>query len=127
MLSIRLNFTPSQIYRRQILTCKGKNIMTQRLDYRTIAPEGMKTLLAVHAYTEDCGLPHTLLELVNLRCSQINGCAYCLDMHSKNLLKAGVSIDKLMLVSAWHEARELFSEKEQAALTWAERLTRIAD
>jgi AhpD family alkylhydroperoxidase len=64
---------------------------------------------------------------VYLRVSQINGCAYCIDMHSRDLLKEGVTIDKLVLVPAWREARTLFSDAECAALAWAETVTRVAD
>jgi AhpD family alkylhydroperoxidase len=63
---------------------------------------------------------------VYLRVSQINGCAFCINMHSRDLMKAGVPMDKLMLLSAWHEARGLFTPTEQAALQWAEAVTLIA-
>ncbi len=61
-----------------------------------------------------------------LRVSQINGCAYCIDMHSRDLLKGGLSTDKLVLVPVWHEAGEVFSKRERAALAWAETVTRVA-
>ena len=68
-----------------------------------------------------------LIDLVYLRVSQINGCAYCIDMHSRDLLQGGVPIEKLVLVPAWREAGRLFSEKEQAALAWSETVTRVAE
>jgi AhpD family alkylhydroperoxidase len=71
-------------------------------------------------------LPETLVLLVYLRVSQINGCAYCIDMHSRDLLAKGVAIEKLVLVPAWREAGELFDGKERAALAWAETVTRVA-
>jgi AhpD family alkylhydroperoxidase len=64
---------------------------------------------------------------VYLRVSQINGCAYCIDMHSRDLLKLGVPIDKLVLVPVWHEAGNLFSARERAAFAWAETVTRVAE
>lgn len=101
--------------------------MGKRLDYRTTSPEAMKALLAVHSYLENCGLEASLLELVYLRCSQINGCAYCLDMHAHKLVKDGIPVDKLILLSSWREASALFSLREQVALAWAERVTRISE
>jgi AhpD family alkylhydroperoxidase len=72
-------------------------------------------------------LPKTLVDLVFLRASQINGCAYCIDMHSRELLKAGVAVDKLVLVPARREAGALFDVREQAALAWAETVTRVSE
>jgi len=68
-----------------------------------------------------------LIDLVYLRVSQINNCAYCLDMHPRDLLKKGVRIEKLMLVQAWAEAGTFFDERERAALAWAETVTRVAE
>ena len=100
--------------------------MSMRLDYQKLAPAGMRALGGVYLYVGNCGLPKTLIDLVYLRCSQINGCAYCIDTHSRDLMKEGVAVDKLMLVSAWREAGEVFSEKERAALRWAEELTLVS-
>ena len=99
--------------------------MTMRLDYQKLAPAGMRALGGVYLYVGNCGLPKALIDLVYLRCSQINGCAYCIDSHSRDLAKEGVPLDKLMLVSAWREAGEVFSDKERAALRWAEELTLV--
>jgi AhpD family alkylhydroperoxidase len=101
--------------------------MTQRLDYTTIAPSGVKALGGVYGYILQCGLPTSLVNLVYLRTSQINGCAYCIDMHSRDLIKGGLAIEKLVLVQAWREAGGLFDPRERAALAWAETVTRVAD
>jgi AhpD family alkylhydroperoxidase len=101
--------------------------MTQRMDYAAAAPGGMKALASVHGYVSQSGLPATLTDLVYLRVSQINGCAYCIDMHGRDLLKADLPVEKLLLVSAWDEAGSLFSDQEKAALKWAEVVTRVSD
>ena len=101
--------------------------MTQRMNYAAAAPGGIKALGAVYGYVAQSGLPAALIELVYLRISQINGCAYCIDMHSRALLKAGLPVDKLVLVPAWDEAGPLFSDREKAALRWAEAVTRVSD
>jgi AhpD family alkylhydroperoxidase len=75
----------------------------------------------------ECGLDETLLTLVYQRISQINGCAYCLDMHTRDLIAKGVSVEKLALLQAWPEAGDLFDERERAALAWAETVTRVAE
>jgi AhpD family alkylhydroperoxidase len=100
--------------------------MTQRLDYTKIAPNGVKALGGVYGYIMQSGLPNELVDLVYLRVSQINGCAYCLDMHTRDLIKMGVKVEKLALVQAWEEGGSLFSETERAALAWAETVTRVA-
>lgn len=101
--------------------------MTERLDYTHIAPAGAKALGGVHGYVTQSKLPKTLVNLVYLRVSQINNCAYCLDMHTRDLLKSGVKIEKLALLQAWAEAGDLFDERERAALAWAETVTRVAE
>lgn len=100
--------------------------MTQRLDYRAIAPEAAKAFYGVSVYLAKCGLPKLLIDLVFLRTSQINGCAHCIDLHSHDLLKEGLSVDKLLLVPVWREALPLFDEREQAALLLAESVTNVA-
>jgi AhpD family alkylhydroperoxidase len=101
--------------------------MTQRLDYYAASPAGMKALGGVYAHVQRNGLPKALIDLVCLRASQINGCAYCVDMHSRDLLNDGVSVEKLVLVPVWREAGALFDATERAALAWTETVTRIAD
>lgn len=101
--------------------------MTNRLDYNQIAPNGAEALGGVYGYVMQSGLPAELVDLVYLRVSQINNCAYCLDMHTRDLIKKGVKIEKLALVQAWQEAGSLFSDAERAALAWAESVTRVAE
>ena len=101
--------------------------MTKRLDYNQIAPNGAKALGGVYGYVAQSGLPGELVMLVYLRISQINNCAYCLDMHSRDLIKKGVKVEKLALLQAWEEGGSLFSETERAALAWAETVTRVAE
>jgi len=101
--------------------------MTKRLDYNQVAPNGVKALGGVYGYVVQSGLAAELVELVYLRISQINNCAYCLDMHTRDLLKKGMKIDKLALVQAWAEGGDLFSERERAALAWAETVTRVSE
>ena len=101
--------------------------MTKRLDYNQIAPIGAKALGGVYGYVVQSGLPAELVDLVYLRVSQINNCAYCLDMHTRDLVKKGVDIGKIALVQAWEEGGDLFSPTERAALAWAESVTRVAE
>ena len=101
--------------------------MSMRLDYNRIAPAGVKALGGVYGYVLQSKLPATLINLVYLRISQLNNCAYCLDMHTRELLKGGQKIEKLALVQAWAEAGSLFDKRERAALAWAETVTRVAD
>ena len=100
--------------------------MSQRIDYNQIAPAGVKTLGGVYGYIMQSGLSAELVELVYLRISQINNCAYCLDLHTRDLIRRGVAAEKLALVQAWREAGALFSERERAALAWAESVTLVA-
>lgn len=101
--------------------------MSKRLDYAQIAPAGVQALGGVYGYVMKSGLPEVLINLVFLRISQINNCAYCLDMHTRDLLKMGLKIEKLALLQAWAEAGNLFDERERAALAWAETVTRVAE
>lgn len=100
--------------------------MSKRLDYVQVAPNGAKALGGVYGYVMQSGLPADLVDLVYLRVSQINNCAYCLDMHTRELLKRGVKVEKLALVQAWSEGGALFSREERAALAWAETVTLVA-
>jgi AhpD family alkylhydroperoxidase len=100
--------------------------MSQRLDYNQIAPAGAKALGGVYGYVMQSSLSPVLVDLVYLRVSQINNCAFCLDMHTRDLLKKGVKVEKLALLQAWEEAGNLFDERERAALAWAESVTRVA-
>jgi len=101
--------------------------VSKRLDYNQIAPEGLEALGGVHGYIAQSSLPATLVDLVYLRVSQINNCAYCLDMHTRDLLKGGEKTERLALLQAWAEAGDLFDARERAALAWAETVTRVAE
>lgn len=100
--------------------------MEQRIDYATAAPEALRTMLAMERYVRGSGLEHALLHLVKLRASQINGCAYCVDMHSKDARAGGESEQRLYALSVWRET-PFFTERERAALAWTEALTRVGD
>ena len=97
-----------------------------RVNAYTAAPAAMKALQAVEVYLHQSGLDRNLIDLVRMRASQINGCAYCLDMHSKALRHDGETEQRIYLLNAWRES-PLYSPRERAALAWTEALTRIAD
>jgi len=97
--------------------------MESRLDYQKLP--GIETMVGLEKYVRECGLDHKLLELVRLRASQINGCAYCIDMHTKDARADGETEQRLYAVSVWQEA-PFFTEKEKAALAWTEALTLIS-
>lgn len=101
--------------------------MTPRADFQTLAADGMKALGAVHVYVTRSGLPRALLNLVYLRASVINGCAYCIDMHTHDLIRQGVPQEKTALVAAWDEAGDWFDARERAALAWTDAVTRVAE
>ncbi len=99
---------------------------TARLNWTDLAPDGAKALFAVHRYiTHETGLPEELIHLVFLRVSQINGCAHCIDMHTRDLLKT-MAADKVALVPVWAEVPHLFPDQYRAALAWAEDVTLIS-
>ena len=99
---------------------------TPRLTLKDVPPEGYAALRGVEVYLARCGLEQTLIELVKMRASQINGCAYCLDMHSKDARRNGETEQRLYVLSGWRES-SLYSARERAALGWTESLTRVAD
>ena len=100
--------------------------MKTRIDFTRVSPQVLKPLFALGAQVEASGLEHSLLELVKMRASQINGCAYCLDMHSKDARADGESEQRLYLLDAWRET-QLYSERERAALAWTEAVTLVAE
>lgn len=100
--------------------------MSPRLDYPTASPAAFKAMLGLETATRASGLETSLVELVKLHASQINGCAYCLDMHGKDARALGESAQRLDLLSAWREA-PCYSARERAALAWTEARTRIAE
>ncbi len=98
--------------------------MKARMDFRKASPEGAKAMGELHSFIHRCGLEHSLLELVKLRASQINGCAHCIDMHTKELRAAGETEQRLYLLDAWEES-PFYTERERAALAWTEALTLV--
>ncbi len=99
--------------------------MKPRIDYKETAPAAFQAMLAFEAYVHRCGLPPALLELVKIRASQINGCAYCLDMHTKDARAQGETEQRIYALSAWRET-PFFTERERAALAWTEAVTLVA-
>lgn len=98
----------------------------QRMDYAASAPDGLKALLGLQAYVNNhTSIELTIRELVKLRCSQINGCAFCVDMHARDARKQGETNQRLDAVAVWRES-PLFTPRERAALAWAEALTLVS-
>jgi AhpD family alkylhydroperoxidase len=100
--------------------------MQARIDYTKASPEAAKATYGLEKYIRSCGLEQSLLELVRMRASQINGCAYCIDMHSKDARAAGETEQRLYALNAWRET-PFYTDRERAALAWTEAVTRIAD
>jgi len=98
--------------------------MTQRIDYSKVGPEAVKAVLGLETYVRRSGLERSLLELVKLRASFINGCAYCIDMHSKDALAEGESDQRIFAVPVWKET-PFFTPRERAALAFTEAVTLI--
>jgi AhpD family alkylhydroperoxidase len=101
--------------------------MTQRLDDTAATPAGVKALGAVHTHATRSGLPTRLVDLVCLRVSQINGCAYCIDTHARDLLEEVLAVEQLVLVPAWREGGALCDDTERATLAWAAAVTNVAE
>lgn len=100
--------------------------MSSRIEYKKVTPEAYRAMLGLEKYLHDCDLETSLLDLIRMRASQINGCAFCLDMHSKDARAAGETEQRLYLLEAWRET-PFYSERERAALAWTEALTLVAD
>lgn len=100
--------------------------MQARIANDKVSPEGARAMWELENYVRHCGLEPALLELVKLRASQINGCAYCIDMHTKDARAGGETEQRLYTVSAWRET-PFYSERERAALAWTEAVTKVAD
>ena len=98
--------------------------MKARMDFRKASPQAAKAMSEMHAAVRKCGLEHSLLELVKLRASQINGCAHCIDMHTKDMRANGESEQRLYLLNAWQES-PFYSARERAALAWTEAVTLV--
>ena len=100
--------------------------MEPRIDITKASPEAAKTMYGLEKYLSKCGLEHSLLLLVKMRASQINGCAYCLDMHSKDARAGGETEQRLYCLDAWHET-PFYTDRERAALAWTDALTLISE
>jgi AhpD family alkylhydroperoxidase len=96
--------------------------MDQTIAFTTVAPEGLQAMYGLEHYVRSSGLEHSLLELVKTRVSQINRCAYCIDMHTKDARVAGEQEQRLYALPAWRET-SFYTDRERAALLWAETLT----
>ena len=99
--------------------------MQPRLNPYQAAPEAMKALTELEKYVRNSGIEPTLIELVKTRASQINGCAYCIYMHTRDARARGETEERLYLLDAWHEA-SLYTERERAALAWTEAVTLVS-
>lgn len=100
--------------------------MKPRIEYGKVAPGAIGAMRGLEGYLAECGLEPSLLELVKLRASQINGCAYCIDMHTKDARARDESEQRLYALSAWRET-PFYSDRERAALAWTEAVTLVAD
>ncbi len=100
--------------------------MEERIHYTKVSPGAYHAMLELEKYLSQCGLEESLLNLVKLRASQINGCAYCLDMHWKDLRATGESEQRLYSLDAWEES-PYYSDRERAALAWTEAVTRVSE
>src|SRR5512143_3301829 len=105
---------------------KERDVMQARLDIAKAAPGAVRAMLAVQAHVAESGLEPSLVDLVKLRASQINGCAYCIDMHSKDARAAGETEQRLYSLDAWRET-PFYSDRERAALAWTEAVTLIGE
>ncbi len=99
--------------------------MSTRIDFSHVAPGAFRAMFGLEKYVRESGLESSLLHLIKMRASQINGCAYCLDMHSKDARAAGETEQRLYVLNAWREA-PFYTERERAALAWTESLTLIS-
>ena len=99
--------------------------MTPRIDYRQFGQEALQAMLALEKYLSGCGFDHKFMHLLKLRASQINGCAYCIDMHAIDARAAGETEQRLYALDAWRET-PFFDERERAALAWVEAVTLVA-
>src|SRR5215475_1183935 len=100
--------------------------MESRIDYNKVDPGAVNAMYGLEAYVNKSGLETSLIELIKVRASQINGCAFCIDMHTKDARAGGESEQRLYTVGVWHET-PFFTDRERAALEWTETVTRVAD
>lgn len=99
--------------------------MQPRIDFYTASPDALKAMIALETAVSKLPLEKSLIELIKLRASQINGCAFCIDLHTTDALKAGETTRRLFAVTAWREA-PFFTDRERAALLWTESLTQLS-
>jgi AhpD family alkylhydroperoxidase len=102
------------------------SLMKPRLNYIELSPKGFAAMRTMEGYVRQSGLDHRLLELVKIRASQINGCAYCLDMHTKDARAAGETEQRIYALNAWRET-PFFDDRERAALAWTEAVTLVGE
>ena len=100
-------------------------MMKERLNYAKVSPDAIRAMRELEKYVAASGLDRPLYELVKIKASQINGCAYCLDMHTKDARKLGETEQRLYALSAWRET-PFYTERERAALEWTEALTMVS-
>src|SRR5437763_2032056 len=100
--------------------------MKSRLEYARLSPDGYRAMLALNKFAESSGIEHSLLELIKIRASQINGCAYCVDMHTIDARAAGESEQRIYLLDAWREA-PFYTDRARAALAWTEAVTLVSE
>lgn len=100
--------------------------MQSRIEYDKVSPEAYKAMYRLEIFIHKCGLEKSLVELIKMRASQINGCAFCIDMHSKDARANGESEQRLYALSAWRET-PFFTERERAALEWTESVTLVSE
>src|SRR5215471_14714739 len=101
--------------------------MQKRPVHNKAYPEALEAMLALSQAVQKTGLAPQLIDLINYRVSQLNGCAYCLDMHAKDLRARGETEQRLYMISAWREVPHLYNDRERAALAWAEAVTKLKD
>lgn len=100
-------------------------IMKSRIEYARVAPGAVEAMRALEKYVHTCGIDPKMLELIKIRASQLNGCAYCLDMHTKDARAHGETEQRIYALNAWRET-PFFNEKERAALAWTEAVTQVS-
>jgi AhpD family alkylhydroperoxidase len=100
--------------------------MKPRLNAYQVAPDAVKALTALEAYVQGSGLEQSLIELVKTRASQINGCAFCINMHTQDARKRGETEERLYLLNAWRES-PVYTDRERAALAWTETVTLVSE
>lgn len=99
--------------------------MQKRFNIKAVAPNALKAMIGLETYLSQCSISKTTKELIKIRASQINGCAYCINIHTGDAIKNGESPQRIFLLSAWREAGEIFTEEEKAVLAITEEITLI--